>query len=103
MRGTVASSVVRSGRRLLMRVLMIAAAIVLTGCQTVKPAVIPHVVTQTVMRYVSVPSALTEPCSIAKPTKRTVGEVVEIANARRQSLIRCNDQLDAIRKLGDKP
>ncbi|PXV60900.1 hypothetical protein SAMN04487785_1136 [Dyella jiangningensis] len=73
----------------------------LFGCAPVKQEpVTPHVVTQTVTKYVSVPDDLTTPCPIDQPKARTVAEAVRVARARKDALITCNKQLDAIRSLG---
>jgi hypothetical protein len=73
------------------------------GCaQQAKPIipVTPTVVTQTVTQYVSVPAELTTACPIEQPQSRTVAEAVRVARARKDALIQCNKQLDAIRSLG---
>lgn len=74
------------------------------GCTPVKPRVpvTPHVVTQTVTQYVSVPTELTQPCPIEQPKARTVAEAVRVARARKDSLIVCNQQLDKIRLIGSQ-
>lgn len=86
-------------------VILLLACIVLLalfGCAPVKPSapVTPQVVTQTLTQYVAVPSELTQPCPIEQPKARTVAEAVRVARARKDSLIACNRQLDAIRSLG---
>lgn len=73
------------------------------GCaEQVKPIipVTPQVVTTTVTKYVQVPAELTQPCTIEQPQSRTVAEAVRVARARKDALITCNKQLDAIRSLG---
>jgi hypothetical protein len=73
------------------------------GCaQQTKPIVpvTPTVVTQTVTQYVSVPAELTKPCPVEKPQLLLVKEAVRVARARKDALIQCNKQLDAIRSLG---
>lgn len=75
----------------------------LFGCtEQVKPItpVTPQVVTTTVTKYVQVPSELTQPCPIEQPLSRTVAEAVRVARARKDALVACNKQLDAIRNLG---
>jgi hypothetical protein len=73
------------------------------GCtqqtRTIVP-VTPTVVTQTVTQYVSVPAELTTACPIEQPQSRTVSEAVRVARARKDALVQCNHQLDAIRALG---
>lgn len=83
--------------------LILAAVLPLSGCPgDVKPTapVTPQVVTQTVTQYVSVPAELTQPCPIEQPKARTVAEAVRVARARKDALVACNRQLDAIRSLG---
>jgi hypothetical protein len=77
----------------------------LFGCAPVKPAqpVTPQVVTVTVTKYVQVPEELTQPCPIEQPLSRTVAEAVRVARARKDALITCNKQMDAIRSLGTHP
>ncbi|AHX12927.1 hypothetical protein CH75_06445 [Dyella jiangningensis] len=84
-------------------VLLLACIVLLAlfGCTPVKPQpVIPQVVTQTVTKYVQVPSELIAPCPVEQPLSRTVAEAVRVARARKDALIQCNHQLDQIRSLG---
>lgn len=101
----------RSDKRVLtvqwiLRTLMLLAVcfvlLALFGCAPVKPAppVTPHVVTVTVTKYVQVPEELTQPCPIEQPLSRTVAEAVRVARARKDALVTCNKQMDAIRSLG---
>ena len=83
------------------RLLILAAIAALTGCATAPMVpVVPQVVHDVVKVYVHVPPQFTTACPIAQPTDRTIGTLVGIAYARKQALVRCNDQLDKIRKLG---
>ncbi len=76
--------------------------LVLFGCTPVKPVVpvTPQVVTQTVTKYVAIPEDLTHPCPIEQPLSRTVAEAVRVARARKDALVECNKQLEAIRSIG---
>jgi hypothetical protein len=92
--------------RTLLLLLLAAALLAQYGCaQQVKPVapVTPKVVTQTVTQYVSVPADLTTACPIEQPQSRTVSEAVRVARARKDSLVQCNKQLEAIRSLGGSP
>lgn len=77
----------------------------LAGCASAPepcPFVAPEVIEVPVTRYVPVPVELTEPCPVPAIKGRTVGDVVDAANARKLALDRCNAQLDAIRKAQPK-
>lgn len=77
----------------------------LAGCAGTpepRPFVAPEVIEVPVTRYVPVPAELTEPCPVPAIKGRTVGDVVDAANARKLALDRCNAQLDAIRKAQPK-
>ena len=84
------------------RAVALTAAALLSGCATCpdRPFVAPTVVEVPVTRYVPVPDALTEPCPVPAVKGRTVGQVVDAANARKLALDRCNAQLRSIRGLG---
>lgn len=74
----------------------------LAGCASAPVPTVPKVITVPVIQYVAVPAPLTTSCPIAEPSDRTIGTLVGVAYARKQALIRCNAQLDAIRKLRTK-
>lgn len=78
--------------------LLTALALVIAGCKPdiVKP---PKVVQTTVTRMVPVPDELTQPCPVAMPQANTVAEAVRVARARRDALVKCNNQLREIRSL----
>ena len=101
-----AQRLLMTGHWVLRTILLLAICLVLLallGCagQTRQPApVTPAVVTQTVTKYVSAPDDLTTPCPIEQPKARTVAEAVRVARARKDALVTCNKQLDAIRSLG---
>lgn len=83
-----------------MRLLPIAAALLLAGCQTCpdRPQV-PEVVKVPVRVTVPVPPALTDPCPVARAASRTVESVVQAYNANVESLETCNRRLQEIRAL----
>ena len=83
-----------------MRRLLILAIVMLAGCSTVPPVVVPQVVHDVVKVYVPVPPQLTIACPVAEPADRTIGTLVGVAYARKQALAQCNDQLSKIRDLG---
>ena len=83
-----------------MRRLLILAIVMLAGCSTVPPVVVPQVVHDVVKVYVPVPPQLTIACPVAEPSDRTIGTLVGVAYARKQALAQCNDQLSKIRDLG---
>ena len=83
-----------------MRRLLILAIVMLAGCSTVPPVVVPQVVHDVVKVYVPVPPQLTIACPVAEPADRTIGTLVGVAYARKQALQQCNDQLSKIRGLG---
>lgn len=87
--------------RTVVLLLVFVVLLALFGCTPVKPQpVIPQVVTQTVTKYVAIPDELTQPCPIEQPLSRTVAEAVRIARARKDALVECNKQLEAIRSIG---
>lgn len=89
---------------MLRRPVLLIAIVALAGCASApEQPVMPKVVQVIVPQYVAVPAPLTIACPVAEPSDRTIGTLVGIAYARKQALIRCNQQLDAIRKLGAKP
>lgn len=72
----------------------------LAGCPATRPDVTPpQVVRVTVTKYVPVPDKFTKDCPIAEPTKRSVHEAIDVANARKTSLQDCNIDKAAIRNL----
>ena len=81
------------------RIGLLIVAASLAGCNppVVKP---PKVVQTTVTRIVSVPEELTQPCPVAMPQANTAAEAVRVARARRDALVKCNNQLQEIRALG---
>lgn len=84
-----------------MRLLLIAAVLVLAGCQTCpdRPPV-PEIVKVPVRTTVPVPAALTTPCPIARAENRTVEAVVSAYNANIETLESCaNRKLQEIRSL----
>lgn len=65
-------------------------ALALIACQTVpKPVTIakPQVVEKRV--FVPITAALTQPCPVAEPRNRSGKELLRVATARKESLIRC--------------
>lgn len=77
------------------------AALALAGCQAtpeVRPFVAPEIIRVPVKTYVALPEELTKPCPVPAIKGRTVGDVVEVANARKVALEQCNAQLRAIRE-----
>lgn len=82
-----------------MRLVAVAAALALAGCQTPGP-VVPKIVRVPVEVIVPVPAALTTPCDEVPTKAQTVEEAVRVANARLASLKNCNAKLAEIRKLG---
>ena len=79
------------------------ALLALAGCASTPPEriVVPEVVHVTVPKYITPPAELTRPCPVAELQGRTVADVVEAANARTVALEVCNQQLKAIRELGE--
>jgi len=60
----------------------------------------PKVVQVEVTRYVPVPDALTEPCTVYAPAEQTYAEAKRLALLRLESLIQCNKDKAKIRELG---
>lgn len=81
-----------------MRLLPIAAALLLAGCNTC-PERMPEVVKVPVRVTVPVPAPLTEPCQVARAESRTVEAVVSAYNANVEHLEACNRKLSEIRAL----
>lgn len=83
-----------------MRLLLIAALLVLAGCKTCpdRPQ-LPEVVKVPVYRTVPVPAGLTAPCPVARAESRTVEAVVSAYNANVEHLEACNRKLGEIRAL----
>ncbi len=83
-----------------MRLLLIAAVLVLAGCQTCpdRPPV-PEIVKVPIRTTVPVPAELTTPCPIARAESRTVEAVVSAYNANVETLEACNRRLQEIRSL----
>lgn len=79
--------------------LLIVAALALTACQTTPKVVTPEKVYITVDRYVEIPEELTRPCPIDNPVEMAVKEAVRVATARKYSLLACNEDKAAIRKI----
>lgn len=77
---------------------LIAALLVLAGCQSapVQPQ-LPKTVYVEVDKFVPLDPTLLDDCPIAAPANRTVHEAVAVANARKLSLERCNQDKAAIR------
>ncbi len=73
--------------------------LVLTGCQTIRPPVVPRIVRVPVEVIVPVPAQLTEPCDEVAKQDDTYGEALRLANARLASLKACNGKLAEIRGL----
>lgn len=81
-----------------MRILIAFALLALTACTPqVRYKTVPVKVTQ----YVAIPDDWTRPCPIAEPQNDTVAEAVSVAHARKVSLLQCNADKAAIRKLGE--
>ena len=83
-----------------MRLLLIAAVLVLAGCQTCpdRPPV-PEIVKVPVRTTVPVPAELTAACPIARAESRTIEAVVTAYNANVENLEACNRRLQEIRSL----
>ena len=83
-----------------MRLLLIAAVLVLAGCKTCpdRPQV-PEIVKVPVRTTVPVPAGLTAPCPVARAESRTVEAVVSAYNANVENLEACNRRLQEIRAL----
>ena len=83
-----------------MRLLLIAAVLVLAGCKTCpdRPQV-PEIVKVPVRTTVPVPAGLTAPCPVARAESRTVEAVVSAYNANVENLAACNRRLQEIRAL----
>lgn len=77
---------------------LIAALLLLAGCQTapVQPQ-LPKTVYVEVDKLVPLDASLLQDCPIEQPKSRLVSEAVRVANARKLSLERCNENLKAIR------
>ncbi len=73
--------------------------LVLAGCQTIRPPVVPRIVRVPVEVIVPVPSKLTEPCNEVAKQGESYGEAIRLANARLASLKACNGKLAEIRGL----
>lgn len=80
-----------------MRCAAIALALVLAGCETTPDA--PEVVYVTVEKIVPVPEGLTAPCDLVEKQGNSYGEAIRLANARLESLKRCNADKADIRGL----
>ena len=83
------------------RAVALIAVLALAGCKTApeaRPFVAPEIVRVPVKTYVALPEELTKPCPIPAIKGRTVGDVVEVANARKVALDQCNAKLRAIRE-----
>lgn len=74
------------------------AVLVLAGCQSapVQPQ-LPKTVYVEVDKFVPLDASLLQDCPIEKPQSRMVSEAVRVANARKLSLERCNEDKAAIR------
>lgn len=80
--------------------LALIAVLALAGCKTApeaRPFVAPEIVRVPVKTYVALPEEMTLDCPVPAIKGRTVGDVVEVANARKVALEQCNAQLRAIR------
>lgn len=84
-----------------MRCAAIALALVLAGCETTPGA--PEVVYVTVEKIVPVPGELTQLCDLVEKQGNTYGEAIRLANARLESLKRCNADKAAIAELDANP
>lgn len=83
-----------------MRILAVAAVLVLAGCQTTPDLPQPPKVVEVVVeKIVPVPAALTEPCQQPAKTANTVQEAVRLANERKAALDECSARLARIRGL----
>ena len=83
-----------------MRLLLIAAVLVLAGCKTCPDkSPVPEIVKVPVRTTVPVPAGLTAPCPVARAESRTVEAVVSAYNANVENLEACNRRLQEIRAL----
>lgn len=81
--------------------ILLALALMLTACvptEAIKP---PTVVQVVVDHYIAVPEELTTPCPIATLVTLTNGELARVEHEMKDSLQRCNKQLEQIRALGN--
>lgn len=76
--------------------------LLLAGCATGVPKP-PEYIEVEVVRYVSVPPELTEPCPTDAPRSQTYAEAKRLALVRLASLEQCNRDKAKIRALGQKP
>lgn len=85
------------------RCLSILIVLLLAGCQTapVQPQ-LPTTVYVEVDKFVPIDASLLQDCPIAQPESRFVSEAVRVANARKLSLERCNEDKAAIRAAQSK-
>lgn len=83
-----------------MRILAVAALLVLSGCQsTPELPQPPQVVEVVVEKIVPVPAPLTEPCNRPQKQGNTVAEAVRLANEREAALAECSARMARIRGL----
>ena len=80
------------------RILGLLILVFLTACNTVpkKPAPTTEIVEIPVRQFRGIDKELTEPCPIAKGP---LSEILDVAKARLEALIYCNDKLLRIRNL----
>lgn len=76
---------------------LILAVLALTACQT-RP-IVPKVVKVVVVQYVPLPASLLKDSDEVPKRENTVGESVRLANARLESVKKCNQDKAGIRKL----
>ena len=88
------------------RILLLCALLSLTACRhdrKPEPPVTPRVVTQTVTRYVQVPTDLAADCKNEKAREQTYAEAKRLALKRDEYLDECTKRMRRIRSLGEKP
>lgn len=83
-------------------VAVIAVALLATACTRQNLKVDPPKIVQVeVTKFVPVPAALTEPCTVYAPAEQTYAEAKRLALLRLESLQECNGRLARIRALGE--
>lgn len=81
------------------RLLILAITLALAACKSTPEIKTPEKVYIPVYKYVPVPEELTRPCPIENPVEMAVREAVRVATARKYSLLKCNEDKAAIRRI----